>query len=169
MVYLVTENVAIIDQDPEKLAGRRLRELRTARRWPLREVAQLMRQHGYTWHQSVVAKIETGQRPLRLNEAIALSNLFGVPLSCLLIDPAGPRDAEEIDALLKEKEALLARAESERQSIWADLHQVEASQSALQVELESAAGRVAFLQATIDALHRAQKQAGSESGPGAGG
>ena len=101
--------------DAEKLAGHRLRQLRTARNWPLREVAERMKAFGYNWHMTVVAKIETGQRPLRLNEALDLVALFGVRLEELLLDTAAAEslDIEAIDKEIAEKSAELDAARRE--------------------------------------------------------
>lgn len=159
MVYRVTENQAISEQDAERLAGQRLRELRTARKWPLHEVASRMKPYGYSWHQTVVAKIETGQRPLRLNEAIALARLFGVDLDDLLFDPTTPGHTEEIEEQIAELEGRLSQASEQHQAAWVNLHRIEADQAAGQVEVEQAASQVAFLQGTLESLRRALKQA----------
>jgi hypothetical protein len=67
--------------DPETFAGHQLRRLRQARGWSMREATEYLNQrYGYHWHQSVLAKVETAQRPLRLNEMFDLASLFGVPL-----------------------------------------------------------------------------------------
>ena len=108
MVYRVTETSG--RPDAEKLAGRNLRALRTARHWPLREVAERMKAYGYTWHQTVVAKIETGQRPLRLNEAVDLADLYAVSLADLFAPPKGP---DALDELRREAQALHTALEQE--------------------------------------------------------
>lgn len=92
--------------DHEALAGRLLRQLRQARGWSMREVAEQMEGYGYHWHQSVIAKIETGQRPLRLNEALDLAALHGVPLTDLVVPP--PAGDGSSEAAEREMEALAA-------------------------------------------------------------
>lgn len=39
--------------------------------------------YGFKWHQTVVAKVESGQRMIKLSEAYALADLYGVPLENL--------------------------------------------------------------------------------------
>jgi transcriptional regulator with XRE-family HTH domain len=94
--YRVSESHGL---ELELLAGRNLRALRNARQWSLLEVAERMRAFGYTWHQTVVAKIETGKRPLRLAEAIDLASLYGATLTDLIgaMGPGFTLTAGELD------------------------------------------------------------------------
>lgn len=49
------------------------------------DVARKMREtYGFSWHQTVLAKIEGGQRTVRLDEAFALCRLYGIELDDLL-------------------------------------------------------------------------------------
>lgn len=68
----------------EELAGCELRRLRIAAGWSQGEVARLMDAYGYHWHQTIVAKVESAGRPLRLSELADLCDLFGVSLPELL-------------------------------------------------------------------------------------
>lgn len=68
----------------EQAAGRELRRLRIEQGWSQEQVARRMTAYGYGWHQTIVAKTEAAQRPLRLNEAVDLAALFGAPLAALL-------------------------------------------------------------------------------------
>jgi transcriptional regulator with XRE-family HTH domain len=89
--------------------------LRIARGWTQEEVAQRMGAYGYDWHQTIVGRLETAQRPLRLNEAVALASLFEVPVDSLLF-AISYRPAEEVDAEIKglRKTRELARVEWEK-------------------------------------------------------
>jgi transcriptional regulator with XRE-family HTH domain len=121
-VYRVTESPGL---ELEQLVGRNLRLLREARRWPLREVAERMKAFGYTWHQTVVAKIETGHRPLRLSEASDLANLYETTLDDILgpLSPDAQLDAASLDKEIAEAQAALALATKEAAKVqWA--HQV---------------------------------------------
>lgn len=89
---------------PEQVAGQELRRLRTARRWSQEEVTQRL---GYPWHQSAMAKTEAAQRPLRLNELVALCQLYGVTLASLLTALPAMTDRE----LEEQATAKLARLE----------------------------------------------------------
>lgn len=144
----------------ERRVGRNFRALREARQWPLREVAERMKAFGYSWHQTVVAKIETGQRPLRLSEAADLAALYEVSLDRLLVDPAVTAGhAEEIEKQIQQTEEQLAAAAAQRQEVWGKLGEIEAEEAALQVDLDTKAAQVAFLQATLNALRQALKEA----------
>lgn len=49
-------------------------------------VAKLMKEDFYIpWHQTVVAKIESGERQVKLSEALALSFLYGMTLDDLVM------------------------------------------------------------------------------------
>ena len=48
------------------------------------QVALAMTHRGFTWHQTTVAKTESGERALRLDEAHALAGVLGVELTDLL-------------------------------------------------------------------------------------
>lgn len=68
----------------EPLLGERLRSLRQLRDWSQEDVANRMRSAGFTWRQSTVAKTEAADRPIRVNEAAALAEIFGSDLGELL-------------------------------------------------------------------------------------
>jgi len=69
----------------------------------MREVAERMEGFGYHWHQSVIAKIETGQRPIRLNEATDLATLYGVALADLLNLTADADNGREVERRIREQ------------------------------------------------------------------
>ncbi|HEU5025242.1 MAG TPA: helix-turn-helix transcriptional regulator [Spirillospora sp.] len=81
----------------------RRREMRMSQE----RLAAEMRERGHaSYRQTTVAKLEAGQRPLSLNEAVSLSELFGVPLV-----PSG-QAVEELAALKARERALLTGLES---------------------------------------------------------
>lgn len=47
-------------------------------------VLSLEIEHGIVWHQTVMAKIEGGQRQVKLAEAYALADVLGIPLDRLV-------------------------------------------------------------------------------------
>lgn len=63
----------------EKDFGTRVRELRRACNWSQEYLAQRLKGEGFEMHQTTVAKIEAGTRPLRVAEAAALAHIFSVP------------------------------------------------------------------------------------------
>ncbi|UIN30913.1 hypothetical protein [Microbacterium binotii] len=49
-----------------------------------KELADWMRQRGFKWSQATVWSVEKGERPLRLSEAEAVSDIYGADVSALL-------------------------------------------------------------------------------------
>jgi len=68
----------------EPLLGQRLRALRLDRGWSQQEVAERMADLGFSWRQSTAAKTEAAERPVRLNEAVALAAIFDADLGDLV-------------------------------------------------------------------------------------
>ena len=62
----------------EQYAGLRLRALRLARGMSQELLAAEMTSRGHGWHQTMAAKTEAAQRPLRLNELVDLACIFSV-------------------------------------------------------------------------------------------
>lgn len=61
-----------------------LRASREATSLSQQHVADALKPLGISLHQSQVAKIERGERPLRLDEAVALASLFGATVDAAL-------------------------------------------------------------------------------------
>jgi transcriptional regulator with XRE-family HTH domain len=74
--------------DPEVQAGQALRRLRLARNWSQEEVAVRMTAYGYDFHQTMIAKIEAAQRPLRVRELADFAALYGVEVQDLVYPPS---------------------------------------------------------------------------------
>ncbi|WP_431233553.1 helix-turn-helix domain-containing protein [Mycolicibacterium psychrotolerans] len=64
----------------EKRFGEVIRRWRTDRNWSQEDVAERLRHQGFEMHQTTVAKIERGARPLRVAEAAALAEVFEMPI-----------------------------------------------------------------------------------------
>jgi transcriptional regulator with XRE-family HTH domain len=63
----------------DEQVGQRVRELREQRGFSQQHVAMTMTMtRGHRWHQTTQAQTESGQRPLRLTEAVALADVLGV-------------------------------------------------------------------------------------------
>jgi transcriptional regulator with XRE-family HTH domain len=109
---------------PQEIAGGQLRLLRQGRGWSQQEVADRMRNMGYTWQQSTIGKIEAAQRPLRLNELADLAALFGVPVTDFVTPGATPGDGDTPEAIEREIRDLVldrivaARTASDAQRLW---------------------------------------------------
>lgn len=69
---------------PEEKLGRTVRTLREARGLSQEQVAAKMTALGFSWQQTTVARTEAASRPIRVNEAVALSRVFQVAIDYLL-------------------------------------------------------------------------------------
>lgn len=113
--------------DAESLVGARIRSMRQDRPWSQEELAELMRQYGFNWFQSTVTKTEHANRPLRLNEAAALAQIFGIPLEGLVAFDLDPLEAKirEADVQLAQRKHRLERHEVEvgltTRRLWSDV------------------------------------------------
>ena len=85
-------------------AGRALRRLRLARNWSQEEVAVRMTAYGYDFHQTMIAKIEAAQRPLRVRELADFAALYGVEVQELVYPPTS--SLKEIDQEIAEATAM---------------------------------------------------------------
>jgi transcriptional regulator with XRE-family HTH domain len=72
--------------DPTEIFPRRLREMRTQAGLTQADVAEML-QPLFGMHRSAIAKIESGDRPVLLGEAVALAMFLRVPLAEMLSDP----------------------------------------------------------------------------------
>ena len=67
----------------EKRFGEVVRGWRQDCEWTQEEVAERLRRQGFEMHQTTVAKIERGARPLRIAEAAALADVFEMPVAAI--------------------------------------------------------------------------------------
>lgn len=138
--------------DPEVQAGRALRRLRLARDWSQEDVADRMTAYGYDFHQTMIAKIESAQRPLRVRELADFAALYGVVVQDLIYPPAASltETDREMAELAASRDAAEVRATEARQQLEAAREAVYEAEVALQAAQTEAAvlkGRLAFLQA----------------------
>lgn len=75
----------------ERDFGEKVRQWRQARSWSQEDLAEKLRQHGFDMHQTTVAKLERGARPLRVAEAAAIAVIFGVPPLAVFLGPPPER------------------------------------------------------------------------------
>jgi len=94
---------------PEAEFAQQLRAMRSDRGWSQADLAQHMTTHyGMRWHQTTIAKIEVGQRPIGLNEAAALMEVFDLTGAHLIMPSA--RRRVDVAELQDRKERLRADA-----------------------------------------------------------
>ncbi|HEY7274970.1 MAG TPA: helix-turn-helix transcriptional regulator [Trebonia sp.] len=117
--------------DPEAQAGRMLRRLREARGWTQEEVARRMHAYGYDFHQTMIAKIEAAQRPLRVRELADFASLYCVQIQDLIYPPSGSQGAaaEELAELESLWEKAEERVKASMQRLRAAREAVEAAQA----------------------------------------
>ena len=73
--------------------GERVRAERRHRGWTQPELAKILRDKGIDpMHAVTVSKIEAGDRPVRITEALSLAECFGVSVDALLGHSTDPRD-----------------------------------------------------------------------------
>jgi transcriptional regulator with XRE-family HTH domain len=152
------------DSLPEAELAQRLRGLRAQRRWSQADLAQLMSDgYGLRWHQTTIAKIEAGQRPIGLNEAAALAQVFEIPGSELLMPFLGRRD--DADELRAREDELRARSAAVERELISLIEQQTAARQRVQTvseERERAVRRIEALAAALrditEQYEDAQKQ-----------
>ena len=98
----------------ERRFGEVVRGWRLDRNWSQEEVAEKLRYEGFEMHQTTVAKIERGARPLRVAEASAIGAVFKMP-PVAVFELSLPNDApwwasDSERSPLHEKQVLLERA-----------------------------------------------------------
>jgi len=75
-----------IRETPERLFGARFADLRREARWTQQQVRDAMVERGFSWSATTATKTEAGARPIRVDEAVALCELFDATLSDLVGD-----------------------------------------------------------------------------------
>lgn len=61
-----------------------MRERREAKGWSQTEMARRLAEEGLKFHQTTVQRVEIGQRPLKLTEAMVIANVLGVKFERML-------------------------------------------------------------------------------------
>ncbi|MFZ3395580.1 helix-turn-helix transcriptional regulator [Rhodococcus sp. 7Tela_A2] len=129
----------------EKAFGQKVRQWRKARDWSQEYLAEQLNLHGFDIHQTTVAKIERGARPLRVSEAVALAAVFGMPALSVFYGP-GPEQEPMSEQKMREL-----------------MEKLEEGARHAQEQLESAAKHVAYYEAQrasmADAINRAALEA----------
>jgi transcriptional regulator with XRE-family HTH domain len=99
--------------------GRRVRQWRQARNWSQEDLANRLRRQGFDMHQTTVAKIERGTRPLRVAEAAAIADIFRVPPLAVFMGPPPeklPWSMQELHETIEIAERNLAEMKKDMES-----------------------------------------------------
>lgn len=135
----------------ERAFGEKVKGWRRDRNWSQEDLAREMTALGFEMHQTTVAKIERGGRPLRVSEAVALAQVFGVPALAVFYGPGPDLEPWSIAAMREHLERL---DESVRDA---------------QARLEEQAKDLAFWEASrtvaADMLNRSAKAAEQNDAP----
>jgi transcriptional regulator with XRE-family HTH domain len=142
--------------DPEVQAGRALRRLRIARGWSQEEVARQMKAYGYDFHQTMIAKIEAAQRPIRVRELADLAALFGMEVHELIYPPAGSLKevTREIEMLTDHLQTVDRDVEARRE----ELHKAEAVAEAAREDFRRREGEALTLRGRLSYLATLRKK-----------
>jgi transcriptional regulator with XRE-family HTH domain len=132
-------------EDPERVAGREIQRLRSARGWSQAEAARRMKPFGYDFNQALISRIELGQRPLRVNELADFARLFGVTVPFLLFPHISLGEAEAEIARLEQDEK---EAEQRARDLQPALNEAEN----VSYELNRIRARLAYLRERRDTL-----------------
>lgn len=129
--------------------GRRVRRLRKEAGLTQKELADRIGQWGRSYHQTTVAKIESGTRPTSLDELIPLSVALGVSQRAFFEDPS---PAERAERKVREAEQRLLELRSELRTTHARFWQVRS-------ELETA---IKAYSLRVDELHELDPSTSAE-------
>ncbi|MGW4638017.1 helix-turn-helix domain-containing protein [Sphaerisporangium sp. NPDC004334] len=145
--------------DAEAILGAHVRELRKRHGWTQHDLAQKLESFGFPLHQSAIARIEAGNRPVRLNEAVVLATLFSVDLPSLLMPPlsdqAMSEKEQQLAELAKEEAQLAAQldaVEADVTHLAMSLHKAQMDQVAVRAQLAMARGRRAAVEHHLEEL-----------------
>ncbi|MEV1170132.1 helix-turn-helix transcriptional regulator [Nonomuraea sp. NPDC049784] len=124
----------------EKAFGAALRDRRQRRNWTQQDLADKVAELGVTLHQSAIARIEAGARPVRLHEALVLARVLVVDLQDLLPDLAvlAQADIGTLEALRDDAVQTLEAARAQQAAVRTELEHLEEAFRAAQAAVESA-------------------------------
>ena len=111
-------NAKAIYESWERTFGEKVRQWRQARNWSQEDLAEQLRELGFDMHQTTVAKLEKGSRPLRVAEAAAISTIFGVPALAVFLEPPPEGTPMALEAMHEHLRLTEEHLESMRQSIY---------------------------------------------------
>jgi transcriptional regulator with XRE-family HTH domain len=102
----------------EKRFGEVVRGWRQDRNWSQEDVAERLRHEGFEMHQTTVAKIERGTRPLRVAEATALAAVFKMPIMAVFELSLPDDQPAELEQRQKDLEAARKSVDASRDMLY---------------------------------------------------
>jgi transcriptional regulator with XRE-family HTH domain len=117
----------------DKRFGKRVKAKRDARGWSQADIAKMLSDRGiHPMHPTTVAKIEAGDRSVRINEAVGIADLFEVSVDSLLGRKPGAQRSELT--------YLLRALRQSSQQVWAALETIREMLEELPAEFDGADG-----------------------------
>lgn len=116
----------------ERNFGEVVRGWRQDRNWSQEDVAEQLRHQGFEMHQTTVAKIERGARPLRVAEAMALAEVFEMPIMAVFEPSLAEDHPGDLDSRRRELDEARERVDHSRDN----LHSVARRHAHLLAEVE---------------------------------
>lgn len=86
----------------ERAMCEKFRHLREERGWSQGELSERLADFGIDMHQTTIAKMEAGKRPLRVSEMFGLSHAFGMPPGAVFFMPISEQSFPGMEALSEE-------------------------------------------------------------------
>jgi transcriptional regulator with XRE-family HTH domain len=137
------------DADPDWVFARRVRVLRDTAKMTQRQLADAMTAAGHRMHQTTIAKIEAGERPVQVGEAVALARVIGVGLDDLIHEPYEEQDQELAQAMADRAGQAQRFSEMRRR-----VDEAQATLRYLWAEMESSRAALAAATENVEALVR---------------
>ncbi|MBK8294918.1 MAG: helix-turn-helix transcriptional regulator [Solirubrobacterales bacterium] len=116
-----------MNKTPSAAFGHRMRRLRVARGWSIRDIAEKLVEVGHPANEATIHRTETGKRRVTLDEAIPIAAVLGTTVTALVA--LGPTWEE-----LVIEQSKLSPEESEQR--WRDEEVRQQERSQLEVEHE---------------------------------
>jgi len=122
-----------------------------------------MKAYGYDFHQTMIAKIEAAQRPLRVRELADFAALYGMEVHELIYPPAGSlKEVSREIALLTDQ---LQAADKDVRARRRELDKARAAAAAAEEDFRRHEGEAAMLRGRLTYLE-AQREKLAEWEPG---
>jgi transcriptional regulator with XRE-family HTH domain len=151
--------------DLEARVAKNVRRLREGRGISQHQLGADLAIHGVGMHQTTVAKLEAGSKPLRLNEVLAIAAYFEVPIESLWEESGDVVSEYEVADLLRETliaDGLLAKANAAFRRSVAQATSATVMANTAGEDRRKAEVRKRFLAARLAELEQRQKAAQPE-------
>jgi len=142
-------------ETPERLFGARFAELRHQNGWTQQQVTEAMVERGFSWSATTATKTEAGSRPIRVDEAVVLCELFDATFDDLV---GGTKERRARFALARAA-ARVKAAQREVDRWTRELGQAEQQRASLAAKHSELSG----FTSTVDELEEADDAEHSEA------